>query len=414
MSIRVGIGALVVSVLLVACGGRSGEQGSASSETQEETSSERAAPGDAAAEAGGGIEIPPEVQDRLGLVVTPATQTALRIDVEVTGSVQPIERRLAQVRPLARGRIEDVFVAVGDQVSRGRTLARFDNIEAGELASDYDAARAELARLRVQLGTAIRQADRARRLAEIGAVPQRESEVSLGEQQQLEAAIQAQESTLAGLEVRLRRFGTPAAAEDRSSASSISSPLSGIVIRMAVAPGDVVDPSSELFVIADISRVYVQANVFEKDLGRVHDGQVATVTVDAYPGERFEGKVAAIGGTVDARTRTIPVRVEVANHDARLKLDMFARVAFPSGATEGALTVPAEAVQIVDGRSVVFVKVKPSVFAPRPVQTGRASGDLIEITAGLTVGDAVVSTNAFRVKSAMFAGRLGDDDDAEK
>ena len=305
----------------------------------------------------------------------------------------------------------DVLAKVGDHVTRGQALARFDNIEAGELAAQREGARADLARLRVQLGTATRQTERARRLAEIGAVPQREYEASLGEQQQVEASIRAQESAMAGLEQRLRRFGTSEATADASSVATIPSPLAGVLVRADAAPGDVVDASTELFAVVDISRVYVQAHVFEKDLGKVRQGQAATVTVDAYPDQRFAGRVAVVGGTVDPRTRTVPVRVEVANADARLKLDMFARIDLATDATQPGLAVRREAVQTLEGRQVVFVKSGDTDFMVREVDTGRLSGPLVEITRGLAAGDVVVTAGAFKLKSALLAGTLADDDD---
>ena len=357
------------------------------------------------------VEVAPDVQKRLGIVVSVVAAEPLAVALRVTGSVQPLESRLAHVRPLAQGRILDVLAKVGDHVTRGQPLARFDNIEAGALATQREGARADLARLRVQLGTATRQAERAGRLAEIGAVPQREYEASLGEQQQVEASISAQESAIAGLEQRLRRFGTSEAAADASSVATISSPLAGILVRADIAPGDVVDGSTELFAVADISRVYVQAHVFEKDIGKVRQGQAATVTVDAYPDQRFTGRVAVVGGTVDPRTRTVPVRVEVANADARLKLDMFAKVDLATDATQPGLAVLREAVQTLEGRQVVFVKSGGTEFTVREVDTGRLSGPLIEIMRGLTAGEVVVTGGAFRLKSALLAGTLADDDD---
>ena len=409
---------LVVSLLVVACGGRKAAE-----------DAEQAAPGSAERAAGAAdaapddddkddaakdhFELAPDIQKRLGIGVSAVATEPLAVSLRVTGSVQPIESRLAHVRPLARGRILDVLAKVGDHVTQGRPLARFDNIEAGELATQREGARADLARLRVQLGTATRQADRARRLAEIGAVPQREYEASLGEQQQVEASIRAQESAIAGLEHRLQRFGTSEAAADESSVATIPSPLSGILVRADVAPGDVVDASTELFAVADISRVYVQAHVFEKDLGKVRRGQAATVTVDAYPDQRFQGRVAVVGGTVDPRTRTLPLRVEVANTNAQLKLDMFARINLATDAMQPGLAVRREAVQTLEGRQVVFVKAGDTDFRVREVDTGRLSGVLIEITRGLTAGDVVVTDGAFRLKSALLAGTLGDDDDDE-
>ena len=408
--------ALMVSVLVVACGGRTPAEDAGRAARE---AAEHAAEGAAAATAGDDddeaskdhVEVAPDVQTRLGIVVTVVTAEPLAVSLRVTGSVQPIEGRLAHVRPLARGRILDVLAKVGDQVARGQALARFDNIEAGELATQREGARAELAKLRVQLGTATRQAERARRLAEIGAVPQRDYETSLGEQQQVEASIRAQDSAVAGLEQRLRRFGTAEAAADASSVATIASPLAGVLVRADVAPGDVVDGSTELFAVADISRVYVQAHVFEKDLGKVRQGQAATVTVDAYPDQRFPGSVAVVGGTVDPRTRTVPVRVEVANTNAQLKLDMFARIDLATDALQPGLAVRREAVQTLAGRQVVFVKSGDTDFMVRDVDTGRLSGLLIEITRGLTAGEVVVTNGAFRLKSALLAGTLADDDD---
>lgn len=416
MNIHVLALALMVSVLVVACGGRTPAEDAARAAPE---SAEHAAEGAAAATAGDDddeaskdhVEVAPDVQTRLGIVVTVVTAEPLAVSLRVTGSVQPIEGRLAHVRPLARGRILDVLAKVGDQVARGQALARFDNIEAGELATQREGARAELAKLRVQLGTATRQAERARRLADIGAVPQRDYEASLGEQQQVEASIRAQDSAVAGLEQRLRRFGTSEAAADASSVATIASPLAGVLVRADVAPGDVVDGSTELFAVADISRVYVQAHVFEKDLGKVRQGQAATVTVDAYPDQRFPGRVAVVGGTVDPRTRTVPVRVEVANTNAQLKLDMFARIDLATDALQPGLAVRREAVQTLAGRQVVFVKSGDTDFMVRDVDTGRLSGLLIEITRGLTAGEVVVTNGAFRLKSALLAGTLADDDD---
>jgi membrane fusion protein, heavy metal efflux system len=391
---------LMLSILVVACGGRKTAQDAEGAAPESAESAAKATAGAAADDddddaSKDHVEIAPDIQKRLGIGVTAVTPEPLAVSLRVTGSVQPIEGRLAHVRPLARGRILDVLAKVGDHVTRGQALARFDNIEAGELAAQREGARA----------------DRARRLAEIGAVPQREFEASLGEQQQVEASIRAQESAVAGLEQRLRRFGTSEAAADASSVATIPSPLAGILVRADAAPGDVVDASTELFAVADISRVYVQSHVFEKDLGKVRQGQAATVTVDAYPDQRFPGRVAVVGDSVDPRTRTIPVRVEVANADARLKLDMFARIDLATDATQPGLAVRREAVQTLEGRQVVFVKSGDTDFMVREVDTGRLSGPLVEITRGLAAGDVVVTSGAFKLKSALLAGTLADDDD---
>ena len=355
------------------------------------------------------VELSVEAQRRIGVTVAAAAEAPLAIPLQVTGSVQPIDSRLGHIRPLAHGRVGDVLVRVGDRVSNGQSLATFDNIEAGEVSSQYNTARAELARLRAQLATLTRQVERSRKLVDIGAAPQKEYEANAGEQRQLEESIRGQESTLAGLEGRLRRFGvTDPNAADRSAATAIRAPFGGVVTKVNAGPGEVVDSATELFTVADISHVYVQAQVYEKDLGRVVRGQTASIRVDAYPNERFTGRIVSIGDTIDPQTRTATVRCDVANPNRLLKLDMFATVDLPTPVSKNALVVPSDAVQTLDGRSVVFVKSTPLTFVVRTVERGRTAGALTEIVRGLKAGELIVTRGAFQVKSAQQAKELGE------
>ena len=149
----------------------------------------------------------PEAQQRSGIVVTVVASTPMTQHLQVTGTVQPIDSSIAHIRPPARGRLLEVLVKVGDRVTAGQVLAQLDNIEAGEISAQYNSARADLQRLKIQLAAQQRQVERNRRLAEIGAAPQKDYEFSLAEQQGMEESIRAQESTIAGLSARLRRFG---------------------------------------------------------------------------------------------------------------------------------------------------------------------------------------------------------------
>ena len=410
-----------VIVLFVSCRGgdsaetqESGSESAGKSKESAAESSEKPEPDDDDDDAEPKeIDLSTDVQRRLGVGVKPAAIAELSVPLQVTGSVQPINTRIAHVRPLARGRLQEVLIRVGDRVTRGQSLAQFDNIEAGELAAESQSARAELARLRVQLATATRQAERAGRLAEIGAVPQRESEASLGEQRQLEASVRAQESRAAGIDARRRRFG--ATDDTQSSMTVIRAPFAGIVITADAAPGDVVDASADLFAIADMTRVNVHAQVFEKDLGKLRRDQPALITVEAYPDQTFEGSVVAIGDVVDPRTRTVAVLCEVGNPASLLKLGMFAKVALPTAASKPGLAVASSAIQTLDGRHVVFVKSGDSEFAVRNVATGRVGRGVTEITRGVKAGEMVVSEGAFQVKSALLAGELGEaEEDEEK
>lgn len=349
------------------------------------------------------VELSAEAQRRAGLVIEEVKPGKVEVQIKATGTVQPIDSRIVHLRPLARGRVMRVLARIGDRVEKDQVLAHFDNIEAGELSSQIDAARAELQRIRIQLANSRRQAERARNLLEVGAVPAKEYEAAESEARALEEAVRAQQSTLAGIETRLKRFG--ASFNGDASLTTIRAPFAGVVIKTEAAPGDVIDSSSILFSVADLSRVYVEAQVYEKDLGRIRINQPVFITVDSYSGEVFEARVAAIKDILNPQTRTAAVRCELANPGGKLKLEMFANLAIPTTDTHMALTVPSEAVQTINRRQVVFVRKADLHFEAREVQV-LGDGARLEIGEGLKEGEPVVVKGAFQLKSAFLAKEL--------
>jgi len=355
------------------------------------------------------VQMELEAQKHVGLRVAPVEVTHLTEYLQVTGTVQPVDSRVSQVRPLARGRLEDIAVKVGDRVRMGQALARYDNMEAGELASVYVSAQAELARLKVQLSALARQTERSKSLSEIGAAPKKDYEMSLAEQQGVEQSIRSQESVLAGISARLRRFGVAPGDALGALTAALPAPFDGVVIKINAAPGKVVEPADELFTIADLSQVWVQAEVYEKDLGRIRVGQPASITVDTYPGERFSGRITYIADFLDPQTRTARVRCEVPNPAIRLKLDMFASVQLPTTFSRKAMAVPQSALQQLDGKTVVFVRKNPTAFEVRPVRTGNIVLNQTEILEGLKPGEMIVVQGAFHLKSIVAGKELGEE-----
>jgi cobalt-zinc-cadmium efflux system membrane fusion protein len=348
-------------------------------------------------------------QEHVGLRTVTAAFRELQEYLHVVGTVQPIDTRIGQVRPLARGRVQQILVRVGDRVKAGQALATFDNIEAGELLAQYQGALAELQRLKTQRASAARVAERERQLSEIGAVARKNAELSQVESQSAEENVRVQESVVAGLVSRLRRFGVEQVNVTRPS-TVIRAPFAGVVIKAQTAPGDVFDADRELFSIADLSHVWVQAEVYEQDLGRVKIGQAAIITVDTYPRERFEGKVTYIGDILDPQTRTARVRCEVENPGVRLKLDMFAAIELPTHFSRRAIVVPASAMQDVNGSMVVFVRKSATKFEMRPVRPGKTLDELTEIEGGLHEGEPVVSVGSFHLKSVALSGQIGEEE----
>jgi len=387
---------IFVALLLAGCNGKKAQNRESDSTTE-------------SAEKSNLVEMSVSAQQHIGMQVAPAALTQLNEYLRATGTVQPIDSRIGVVGPLARGRIMEVQAKVGDRVGTGQTLAIFDNIEAGELLSQDQSARADLERLKAQLIPAARQVERSRRLADIGAGAEKDFESSKAEKEGIEANIRSQESLIEGLRQRLHRFGVSDGNLRGTFLTPLKAPFSGVITKAQASPGDTVDAGRDVFTVADLTQVWVQAEVYEKDLGRIRVGQSAFITVDTYPDQPFEGKVSYIGDALDPQTRTTRVRCEVSNHDLRLKTDMFANIELPTKFSKQAIAVPSAALQVVEGKNVVFIRHSQTQFEKREVEKGVTVRQQTEILRGLKQGEPVVTQGAFHLKSILAGGELGED-----
>jgi len=174
------------------------------------------------------------------------------------------------------------------------------------------------------------------------------------------------------------------------------SPASGVVMEKSVVDGDAVTAGQRLFRIADLDQIWVEADVYEADLGRIAKGQPATVTLTYIPGRTFEGKVAFVYPYLDPTSRTGRVRIALANKGIELKPDMFATVTFelPLG---DKIQIPSSAVVYTGPRRLVFVDLGDGRLKPQEVTIGARSGDLVEVLSGVNVGDSIVTSGNFLV-----------------
>lgn len=355
------------------------------------------------------VKIGAEAQAHFGMQVEAVQVHELSELLQVPGTVQPIDSRVNTIRPLARGRLHEVLVKVGDRVSKGQPLATYDNVEAGELGAQLSGARADLERVRGQERLLSRQVERARALAEIGAVPKKELEQAMADHGAAGQSVKSQESVVAGIRARLQRFGLSGAETQATPITTITAPLAGVITKQEASPGEVVESTTALFTIADLSSVWVQAEVYEKDLGRLRIGQDAVITVDTYPDQSFTGRVTYVSDFLDPRTRTARVRCEVPNGSMKLKLDMYANVQLPTTFSRKTLAVPSGAVQEVGDKTVVFVRRSATEYEPRVVTAGKTVRELVEIVSGLTAGEMVVKAGAFHLKSILVGKELGEE-----
>jgi cobalt-zinc-cadmium efflux system membrane fusion protein len=332
-----------------------------------------------------------------GVRVAEVKVQAVADQISVPATVQADQSRMAHVAPKVSGRIVRIHVRLGDSVQRGQVLATIDSIEVGEAQAAYVDSRA-------QLDLAQSSFERARQLFEEQIIPQKDW---LQAQADLEKA-RAAERAAAG---RLRLLGVsrPTGQGDPSSVYTLVAPFAGTVTELENAvQGELAKPEEGLFTVADLSRVWVQASLPEADLPRVRVGAPAAIEVAAYPGERFEGRVAYVSSGLDRETRTVQARIEVPNPKGRLKMEMFATAHIEAGAgEEQALVVPREAVVLMDGKPAVFVR-EDGGFEARGVELGQPLARGTVVRSGVRPGEQVVVAGAYALKARVLKSQMGE------
>ena len=189
---------------------------------------------------------------------------------------------------------------------------------------------------------------------------------------------------------RLRLLGMDPDKTQLGAPLIVRSPLSGKVLEISTAPGEFRnDPNAALMAVADLSTVWVTANVQEKDIHYVHKGDPATATFAAYPNETFRGKVLFVADVLDPDTRTAKVRIAFDNRDGRLRPAMFATVVLKTWDTKE-LTVPTSALVMAGDHTTIFVEVGPRTFEQRAVQSSEQQGDKTIIKSGLSANERVL------------------------
>ena len=311
---------------------------------------------------------------------------------------------MASIGPVHEGRIVNLYAGQGSVVRKGQKLAELESADIDQAEADYLKALADYENARRTSAAEVRLAqanyDRTKMLYEKSVTAGKNLQQA---EHDLEMAKAAEASAIAGARVALssaRRhllilglkdsdIDALASKPNLASVFSLTSPISGVVVERNATVGATVGADASLFKIIDLSSVWIDANVFEKDLARVRRGQEVRVTVPAFPGVAFSGRVILISSTVNPDTRTVPVRTEVPNPDGRLKPDMFANVEIITDVRRAAFSLPLSAVLDDGGQKIVFVQTDKG-YEKHIVATGIQSNDRVEILDGLQAGDKVV------------------------
>jgi cobalt-zinc-cadmium efflux system membrane fusion protein len=324
---------------------------------------------------------------RARITTEAATLQTMSPLVRASGTVAFDPRAFAAVGARITGRIRQVFKLVGDPVKKDEVLAELESAELGRAQAQVMAARA-------RESAAEAQVKREQRLAEAHISSARDAEAAVAAFESVRAERVAAEQTVKAL------------GADRQSELGVMvlrSPIAGRIVSAKIARGQTVQPSDTLYDIADLKTVWVELEVFERDVGTLRVGDRVRITAQASRGGPLDGRVANVGDVIDRDARTAAVRVIVDNETGALRpgQSVTARIETTAPAAK-VVSVPLQAVTRVDGKATVFLSVDESTIRLREVSTGPEDATRVAILEGLRAGEKVVVGGVFAVKSELF------------
>lgn len=329
-------------------------------------------------------------------------QTFPTDEVVAPAKVMINPNRISRVLPPVQGRVLVVSVKLGDTVAEGQPLVTLNSPDADAAISAYLQADATLRQAKVTLAKTETDLQRARNLLQYQAISEKDVLAAQNDFAAARAALENAEAARAQALRKLTLLGlTPT---DLQQAVVVRAPIAGVVTDISVTPGDyraavssAADVTTPLMSIADLSTVWVSSDVPEPFMRLIHIGEAVEITFVAYPGEKFTGRVARVGSTLDPQTRTLKVQVDLLNPARRFVPEMFGTMRH-AGPARRFPAVSAAAIVQEYGRSQVFVERGPGQFERRVVTTGVRTGDVVAITSGLDMKSRVIVDGAILLR----------------
>jgi Cu(I)/Ag(I) efflux system membrane fusion protein/cobalt-zinc-cadmium efflux system membrane fusion protein len=319
------------------------------------------------------IQLSPQRMQSIGIQIGQVQSKAVSDELRFYGNVQPNERRLAYVQTRFAGWLREVYAdATGDFVRKGQALFTIYSPDLVSTEQEYLLAKKNAASL---------------------------------EQSQIGGVASGAQSLLAAAKARLQQWDIPPSEIEKLDRTgepitnlTINSPVSGYVTEKNALPNMYAQPDTRLYTVADLSEIWVLAQVFQNDAGKIKPGDPAEVTVDTYPGKVFTGRVDYILPQVDMATRTVPVRLVFSNSGLKLRPGMYVnvRVKLPLGRQS---VVPASAIFHSGTRNVIFVYQGEGNIQPREVELGPRVGDDVVIAKGIRAGEQIITSANFLIDS---------------
>ena len=344
------------------------------------------------------VKLTPEGVREAGIEVQTVTATTPSVLISATAVLEMNGDRVARVNPRAAGRAVSVNVSQGDRVRHGQVLAQIDSVDMDQAWSNYLKAKG-------RLDLAARSAKREETLFQKKVSPEKDLLKARQEFSEAEADLLLAKERFRLLGVDVQHVETDTNGTDQKRPLiPVCAPLTGVIIEKTVAKGEMVGPEKTLFTVADLSTLWLMVNLYEQDLGKVRTGMQVKLSVSAYPGKEFKGRISYLADVMDEKTRTVKARVSIDNREGLLKPGMFATASIDSVEDSRAgkvIAVPEEAVFLNGSERYVFIHEGDGRFVVRRVSVGPASRSKIEIKEGLKMGDAVVTKGVFTLKSEL-------------
>lgn len=349
------------------------------------------------------VHLSKDAQKASGVEVMAAALEPFSSPIEATAAIELDGDRVAKISARSSGRLVKIAASQGDAVKAGQALAWFDSPELGQAWAEYTKAKG-------RTGLARKNLEREETLFSKKISPEKDVIRARQELAEAEADLSFAHEKFHLLGIDVEQFEKQKGG-DQHPLIAVTSPISGSVIERAATQGEVVSPEKPLFTVADLSRLWVIIDIYEKDLSRVKKGTSVNVSAAAYAEKSFRGFISYLGEVMDEKTRTVKARVEVENPGRLLKPGMFATVTIDARGvqTEKAILLPEEAVFLDGSRNYVFIQTAPEKFEMREITAGRTLGKLLEVTGGIKKGESVAIKGAFILKSELKKGELVDE-----
>lgn len=339
------------------------------------------------------LKLTPEQAETLGIETITAERVPLQNHLDAMGKVLEHPYRKAIVSYAFPARISEIHARIGDWVKPGDKLVTLQSEEVGIAKSDFYKASSDFDLAKINY-------ERQKRLFDRGVGAQKDFLAAEAEYKVAEANLNAAEKKLHVLGFSEEAVEMIAETHQINPVITLYAPIAGKIIRNNAVLGAMIDQETEILTVMDPTILCSDAEIYEKDIARIREGQEVALNVPAYPEEKFKAKVCYISDVLNEETRTITVRSEVENNRFKLKPGMFANIQIFTSGSRDALMIPSGAILEIKGEKIVFIR-EGDTYRSKTIQAGTTADGMTEVLSGLQAGEEIVITGNIQLQAEL-------------